>query len=43
VINLWFGRRKKLTSVSIGQIWKPDTTGAAAEASELAVSTKTTN
>ena len=21
--NLWYGRRKKLTSVSIGQIWKP--------------------
>lgn len=23
VINLWYGRQKKLTSVSIGQIWKP--------------------
>ena len=22
--NLWYGRRKKLTSVSIGQVWKPD-------------------
>jgi preprotein translocase subunit SecD len=21
--NLWYGRRKKLTSVSIGQVWKP--------------------
>ncbi len=39
VINLWYGRRKKLTSLSIGQIWKP----ADADASELAVSTKTTN
>ncbi|QDZ30370.1 protein translocase subunit SecD [Noviherbaspirillum sp. UKPF54] len=23
VVNLWYGRRKKLASVSIGQIWKP--------------------
>ena len=23
VVNLWYGRRKKLTSVKIGQIWKP--------------------
>ena len=23
VANLWYGRRKKLTSISIGQIWKP--------------------
>jgi preprotein translocase subunit SecD len=23
VVNLWYGRQKKLTSVSIGQIWKP--------------------
>lgn len=22
--NLWYGRRKKLTSLSIGQIWRPD-------------------
>ena len=22
--NLWYGRRKKLASVSIGQVWKPD-------------------
>ncbi len=22
--NLWYGRRKKLTSVSIGQVWKPN-------------------
>jgi preprotein translocase subunit SecD len=25
VANLWYGRKKKLTSVSIGQIWKPET------------------
>ena len=23
VVNLWYGRRKKLTKISIGQIWKP--------------------
>ncbi|MBV8665356.1 MAG: protein translocase subunit SecD [Burkholderiaceae bacterium] len=23
VVNLWYGRQKKLTSVKIGQIWKP--------------------
>jgi preprotein translocase subunit SecD len=23
VVNLWYGRKKKLTSVKIGQIWKP--------------------
>jgi preprotein translocase subunit SecD len=23
VVNLWYGRTKKLTSVKIGQIWKP--------------------
>ncbi|MDQ9168897.1 protein translocase subunit SecD [Oxalobacteraceae bacterium R-40] len=23
--NLWYGRKKKLTSVSIGQVWKPTT------------------
>jgi preprotein translocase subunit SecD len=22
--NVWYGRRKKLTGVSIGQVWKPD-------------------
>jgi len=21
--NLWYGRKKKLTSLAIGQIWKP--------------------
>ena len=28
VVNLWYGRQKKLKSVSIGTVWKPD--GAAA-------------
>jgi preprotein translocase subunit SecD len=23
VVNLWYGRKKKLESVSIGQVWKP--------------------
>lgn len=23
VVNLWYGRKKKLSSISIGQIWKP--------------------
>ncbi|HEX7646900.1 MAG TPA: protein translocase subunit SecD [Noviherbaspirillum sp.] len=26
VVNLWYGRRKKLAGVSIGQIWKPGQT-----------------
>ena len=30
VVNLWYGRKKKLNSVSIGQIWKPADAGAAA-------------
>ncbi|MEN9417768.1 MAG: protein translocase subunit SecD [Pseudomonadota bacterium] len=28
LVNLWYGRQKKLKSVSIGQVWRPD--GAAA-------------
>lgn len=24
LVNLWYGRRKKLKGVSIGQVWKPD-------------------
>jgi len=23
VVNLWYGRKKKVTSLAIGQIWKP--------------------
>ncbi|HEX4855765.1 MAG TPA: protein translocase subunit SecD [Limnobacter sp.] len=30
VVNLWYGRKKKLDSVSIGQIWRPDADGAVA-------------
>ena len=28
LVNLWNGRQKKLKSVSIGTVWKPDTSGA---------------
>ena len=24
LVNLWYGGKKKLTSISIGQVWKPD-------------------
>jgi preprotein translocase subunit SecD len=24
LVNLWYGRQKKLKSVSIGQVWRPD-------------------
>lgn len=24
LVNLWYGRQKKLKSVSIGQVWKPE-------------------
>jgi preprotein translocase subunit SecD len=23
-VNLWYGRQKRLKSVSIGQVWRPD-------------------
>ncbi len=26
LVNLWYGSQKKLSGVSIGQVWKPDTT-----------------
>ena len=29
LVNLWYGRQKKLKSVSIGQVWKPDAEPAA--------------
>ena len=28
LVNLWYGRQKKLKSVSIGTVWKPDTSNA---------------
>ena len=28
LVNLWYGGRKRLKSVSIGQVWKPDASGA---------------
>jgi preprotein translocase subunit SecD len=27
LVNLWYGRQKKLKSVSIGQVWRPDSGG----------------
>ena len=32
LVNLWYGRQKRLKSVSIGQIWRPDGVKPAAEA-----------
>ena len=29
VVNVWYGRQKKLKSVSIGTVWRPDGTGQA--------------
>jgi preprotein translocase subunit SecD len=35
LVNLWYGRQKKLKSVSIGQIWKPEAV-AVAETTDVA-------
>jgi preprotein translocase subunit SecD len=35
LVNLWYGRQKKLKSVSIGQVWKPGTTAVATAAKEV--------
>jgi preprotein translocase subunit SecD len=36
LVNLWYGRQKRLKSVSIGQVWRPDTdTAATPEAKPL--------
>ncbi|HSM22723.1 MAG TPA: protein translocase subunit SecD, partial [Rubrivivax sp.] len=32
LVNLWYGRQKRLKSVSIGQVWRPDGAKPAAEA-----------
>jgi preprotein translocase subunit SecD len=32
LVNLWYGRKKKLKSLSIGTVWKPDADKAAAAA-----------
>jgi preprotein translocase subunit SecD len=32
LVNLWYGRQKRLKSVSIGQIWRPDGDAAGAKA-----------
>ncbi len=31
LVNLWYGRQKKLKSVSIGQVWKPDADNSVAK------------
>jgi preprotein translocase subunit SecD len=31
LVNLWYGRKKKLKSVSIGQVWKPEPDSAVAK------------
>jgi len=37
LVNLWYGRQKKLKAVSIGQVWRPDGTPApAADAADKA-------
>jgi preprotein translocase subunit SecD len=34
LVNLWYGRQKKLKSVSIGQVWRPDGDAAAAQSAD---------
>jgi preprotein translocase subunit SecD len=34
LVNLWYGRQKKLKSVSIGQVWRPDGGAPAAKVQE---------
>jgi preprotein translocase subunit SecD len=34
VVNLWYGGKKKLKSLSIGQVWKPEASSVAAAKSE---------
>ena len=31
LVNLWYGRQKKLKGVSIGQVWRPDGAPPAAQ------------
>jgi preprotein translocase subunit SecD len=32
LVNFWYGRKKKLKSVSIGTVWRPVTDGAITKA-----------
>ncbi len=32
LVNLWYGRQKKLKTVSIGTVWRPDAANAVAKA-----------
>ncbi|OIQ85561.1 protein translocase subunit SecD [mine drainage metagenome] len=36
LVNLWYGRRRRLQSISIGQIWKPEAAAAKASAKQSA-------
>jgi preprotein translocase subunit SecD len=36
LVNLWYGRQKKLKGVSIGQVWRPEATAAAPAKAEEA-------
>jgi preprotein translocase subunit SecD len=40
LVNLWYGRQKKLKSVSIGQVWKPGAETPAGNAAGAAVAAK---
>jgi preprotein translocase subunit SecD len=33
LVNLWYGRKKKLAKVSIGQVWRPDGAAVSPESS----------
>ena len=40
LVNLWYGGRKRLKSVSIGTVWKPGTTALPTESAAEAVEAK---
>ena len=40
VVNLWYGRKKKLQSIAIGTIWRPDNAAGAAGAAGGKVATR---
>jgi len=40
LVNLWYGRQKKLKSVSIGQVWRPDAGAGAGAAAVTGTGTK---
>ena len=40
LVNLWYGRKKKLQGVSIGQVWKPAAQPGSADAAPAVTSPK---